>query len=78
LTGEGSQAGRAITGDAWDAMSKVTGTEGASSLSRNPSARGNPRGMGMGAAIFREVVEHPAVRIAASPVLRAIPARAHW
>lgn len=61
LTGEGSQAGRAVTGDAWDAMSKVTGTEGASSLSRNPSARGNPRGMGMNAAIFREVVEHPAV-----------------
>lgn len=61
LTGEGSQAGRAVTGDAWDAMSKVTGTEGASSLSRNPSARGNPRGMGMNAALFREVVEHPAV-----------------
>jgi hypothetical protein len=61
LTGEGSQAGRAVTGDAWDAMSKVTGTEGASSLSRNPSARGNPRGMGMNAAVFREVVEHPAV-----------------
>ena len=61
LTGEGSQAGRKITGDAWDAMSKVTGTEGASSLSRNPSARGNPRGMGMSAAHFREVVEHPVV-----------------
>lgn len=61
LTGEGSQAGRRVTGDAWDAMSKVTGTEGASSLSRNPSARGNPRGMGMNAAIFREVVETPVV-----------------
>jgi hypothetical protein len=61
LTGEGSQAGRAVTGDAWDAMSKVTGTEGASSLSRNPSARGNPRGMGMNAAVFREVAEHPVV-----------------
>ena len=54
LTGEGSQAGRPVTGDAWNAMSKVTGTEGASSLSRNPSARGNPRGMGMNAMRFRE------------------------
>ena len=58
LTGEGSQAGRAVTGDAWDAMSKVTGTEGASTLSRNPTVRGNPRGMGMNALRFRdEVVE---------------------
>ncbi|HEY9097662.1 MAG TPA: CsoS2 family carboxysome shell protein [Thiobacillus sp.] len=61
LTGEGSQAGRSVTGDAWDAMSKVTGTEGASSMSRNPSARGNPRGMGMNASLFREVVETPVV-----------------
>lgn len=61
LTGEGSQAGRAVTGDAWDAMSKVTGTEGASTLSRNPSARGNPRGVGMNAQLFREVVERPAI-----------------
>lgn len=63
LTGEGSQAGRAITGDAWNAMSKVTGTEGASSLSRNPSARGNPRGgMGMNALRFREAeIEQPPV-----------------
>ena len=61
LTGEGSQAGRAVTGDAWDAMSKVTGTEGASTLSRNPSARGNPRGVGMNAQLFRETVERPAI-----------------
>lgn len=60
LTGEGSQAGRAVTGDAWNALSRVTGTEGTSSLSRNPSARGNPRGMGANAQIFREI-EHPAV-----------------
>jgi hypothetical protein len=59
LTGEGSQAGRQITGDSWNALGKVTGTEGASSLSRNPSERGNPRGMGMSATRFREV-EHPA------------------
>jgi len=56
LTGEGSQAGRPVTGDAWSALSKVTGTEGSSSLSRNPSARGEPRGMGMNALRFRDVV----------------------
>jgi len=57
LTGEGSQAGRSITGDAWNAMSRVTGTEGTSSQVRNPSERGNPRGMGMNATLFREKVE---------------------
>ncbi|NDP48772.1 MAG: carboxysome shell protein, partial [Sulfuriferula multivorans] len=61
LTGEGSQAGRSVTGDAWDAMSKVTGTEGPSSMSRNPSARGVPRGVGMNAQLFRDVVERPVV-----------------
>lgn len=61
LTGEGSQAGRSVTGDAWDAMSKVTGTEGASSKSRNPSVRGTPRGVGMNAQLFREVIERPVV-----------------
>lgn len=61
LTGEGNQDGRPVTGDAWSALSRVTGTEGASSLSRNPSMRGSPRGMGMNAQIFREVAEHPAV-----------------
>ena len=61
LTGEGSQAGRSVTGDAWDAMSKVTGTEGASSMSRNPSARGVPRGVGMNAQLFRDVAERPVV-----------------
>ena len=61
LTGEGSQTGRPITGDAWSALSRVTGTEGASSQARNLSARGNPRGMGMNAVRFREEVEHPVV-----------------
>ncbi len=61
LTGDGNQAGRQVTGDAWSALSKVTGTEGASSLSRNPSARGKPRGVGMSAAHFREVVAQPEV-----------------
>ncbi len=61
LTGEGNQNGRPVTGDAWSAQSRVTGTEGASSLTRNPSARGNPRGMGVNAQVFRATVEHPAV-----------------
>jgi hypothetical protein len=69
LTGEGSQAGRQITGDAWNAMSRVTGTEGASSLARNPSERGNPRGAGTSAPRFREEVtpaEVPPSRITGS------------
>jgi hypothetical protein len=60
LTGEGSQAGTRITGDAWNAQSRVTGTEGASSLARNMSLRGQPRGAGANAQVFREV-ERPAV-----------------
>lgn len=55
LTGEGSQAGRPISGDAWQASSRVTGTEGTSSLVRNPSQRGSARGMGMNAQQFRGV-----------------------
>jgi hypothetical protein len=50
-----------VTGDTWNAKSRVTGTEGASSLSRNPTERGNPRGMGMNAALFREKIERPAL-----------------
>jgi hypothetical protein len=60
LTGEGSQAGTQITGDAWDAASRVTGTEGTSSLARNMSQRGQPRGEVANARRFREV-EHPEV-----------------
>lgn len=59
LTGEGSQSGRPITGDAWDASSRVTGTEGASSLGRNMSMRGQPRGEGVNARRFREVEPPP-------------------
>ena len=60
LTGEGSQAGRPITGDTWNAATRVTGTEGASSLSRNESLRGQPRGAGVSAQQFKEV-ERPVV-----------------
>lgn len=60
LTGEGSQQGTRISGDIWLEQSRVTGTEGTSSLVRNPSMRGQPRGMGSNAATFREV-ERPEV-----------------
>ncbi len=62
VTGEGSQAGRAVTGDAWHATRRVTGTEGASSLMRNPSAKGTPRGMGVNAQVFR-TIEKPAIPV---------------
>lgn len=57
LSGEGAQAGPRVTGDAWHAMSRVTGTEGASAHVRNPSLRGEPRGGGgaVGAREFREL-----------------------
>ena len=61
LTGEGSQTGRPVTGDAWGALSRVTGTEGASSQMRNMSERGMPRGMGVNARHFNEVIEHPEI-----------------
>ena len=60
LTGEGSQIGSRVTGDAWHAQSRVTGTEGASSLARNMSMRGSPRGAGANAQVFREI-ERPDV-----------------
>jgi hypothetical protein len=60
LTGEGSQAGPAITGDAWNAATRVTGTEGASTLSRNVALRGQPRGAGVNAQQFKEL-ERPEV-----------------
>lgn len=65
LTGEGSQSGTRVTGDAWQEQRHVTGTEGASALARNPSLRGQPRaGVGMmmgvgGAQQFREIERPP-------------------
>jgi len=60
LSGEGSQQGTRISGDAWNANTRVTGTEGSSSLVRNPSMRGQPRGTGVNAVKFREL-ERPEV-----------------
>ena len=55
LTGEGSQSGVQVSGDAWQSSGRVTGTEGTSSLARNPSQRGHPRGFAMNAQQFRDV-----------------------
>ena len=57
ITGEGRE--RRITGDAWDRGNRVTGTEGHSATRRNPTLRGDPRGSGVNARVFREV-ETPA------------------
>ncbi|MDP1525071.1 MAG: CsoS2 family carboxysome shell protein [Rhodocyclaceae bacterium] len=59
LTGEGSQAGTRVTGDAWQEQRRVTGTEGASAQARNPSLRGQSRGTGMNAQQFREIERPP-------------------
>jgi hypothetical protein len=60
VSGEGKQQGRRISGDAWTAHPRVSGTEGTSSLVRNPSQRGQPRGVGSSAAGFRDL-ERPEV-----------------
>jgi hypothetical protein len=57
ITGEGRA--RQITGDAWDRNDRVTGTEGRSAQSRNPTLRGASRGGGLSARDHREA-ERPA------------------
>ncbi|MGC9162210.1 MAG: CsoS2 family carboxysome shell protein [Thiomonas sp.] len=68
LSGEGSQQGPQISGDVWLAKSRVTGTEGTSSLVRNPSLRGEPRGAGRNAVSFRDIErpELPSSRVTGS------------
>ncbi|ODU50069.1 MAG: carboxysome structural protein CsoS2 [Thiobacillus sp. SCN 63-374] len=58
ITGEGRE--RSVTGDAWDRSGRVTGTEGRSAASRNPTQRGESRGSVMNARVNREI-EHPAL-----------------
>lgn len=58
ITGEGRE--RSVTGDAWDRSGRVTGTEGRSAASRNPTQRGESRGSVMNARVNREM-EHPAL-----------------
>lgn len=45
VTGEGREAGFVITGSAWQRGSGITGTEGTSTTRRNPTLRGNQRGI---------------------------------
>lgn len=59
LTGEGKQEGTRITGDAWHHQKRVTGTESASSQTRNLSMRGETRDVGTNAQHFREMERPP-------------------
>lgn len=45
VTGDGREAGFAITGAAWQRGGSITGTEGTSARRRNPTQRGDQRGM---------------------------------
>ena len=67
LTGDGREGGFAITGAAWRRNEGITGTEGASTR-RNPTWRGDQRGMVMGASQRkdRERPELPISRITGS------------
>jgi hypothetical protein len=55
ITGEGLDSGRRITGNDWGRNERVTGTEGKSAHSRNPTRRGDaPVGAFAGARAFRD------------------------
>lgn len=47
VTGEGREAGFTITGADWQRSSSITGTEGNAAILRNPTLRGEPRGIAM-------------------------------
>ena len=61
VTGEGSTEGRTVTGSAWKANSRVTGTEGYIAARRNPSEGGGAPHGWTGARKFRDhaVTEGP-------------------
>ncbi len=50
ISGEGMDSGQTITGDDWDRGDRVTGTEGTSTIGRNPTLRSAP-GVAMAAAM---------------------------
>jgi hypothetical protein len=54
VTGEGSTEGRTVTGSAWKANSRVTGTEGYIAARRNPSEGGGAPHGWTGARRFRD------------------------
>ena len=57
VTGEGREAGFTISGDAWRRDGSTTGTEGVSATRRNPTLRGDVRGMAM-QALASKTHEH--------------------
>ena len=61
ITGEGREAGFAITGAAWQRGGSITGTEGSSATRRNPTQRGDQRSMAMQTAALKKEREHPQV-----------------
>lgn len=60
ITGEGLDGGTRITGNDWGRNERVTGTEGTSALSRNPTRRGAPAGPFTGARAYRDAPERQA------------------
>ena len=54
VTGEGREAGFAITGAAWRRDGSTTGTEGVSAAGRNPTLRGDQRSMAMQLTAMKE------------------------
>lgn len=55
LTGDGSQQGVKVSGDAWADSRHVTGTEGFSSRSRNLTERGVHNNWVVGASVYKDV-----------------------
>ena len=68
VTGEGREAGFAITGAAWRRGGSTTGTEGVSATRRNPTLRGDVRGMAMQALASKahEHIQVPPSRVTGS------------
>ena len=59
VTGEGREAGFAITGAAWRRNGSTTGTEGVSATKRNPTLRGDQRSMAMQLTAMKEREQVP-------------------
>jgi hypothetical protein len=55
LTGDGSQQGVKVSGDAWANSRHVTGTEGFSSRGRNLTERGQHNSWVVGASVYKDV-----------------------
>ncbi|MDO8276388.1 MAG: hypothetical protein Q7T22_12915, partial [Serpentinimonas sp.] len=67
LSGEGRQQGSRLTGDSWSSSRHISGTDGVSAQSRNPTQRGQARAMGMGMDA-RSVREQARAEVPPSPV----------